>query len=592
MSTYKRKTSTLPQPGWAIYLRTSNQEVQNPENSQRRQREAIHRNLLSVTTHPTYSEYIDNLSGRYAHNRPSYQRMLDDARSGRFSHVAVENAERFGRNDTEALRAIDELAEIGVVIRFADYPDLDPVDPDDRILVSLSFTLARRESIKLGQRVRGGIHAKMKGGGFAGLAPDGYRNAERRAEGENRTLSRYDRWIEIDEERACIWRYAWDLLLEARYSLEDICAALHARGYVYRTGRSFLEINRLGHQKANKSTLARIFHNWFYAGWVVSEKAGILPKTIRGEWKPIVTTEEFEYGLKILHKRDQYRTAKRKREYLLKGLVYVQLGKALEAQKLICSTSNAARPGGGTAYYCISRSGINIKCHVVDGQIAGLLQNIQIDPSILPCIRDYYSEEIAAKLGRLSPDARAEAEASLKAVNQEEARAARLYAAGKMTDEVWNSLWMEWQDRRTRLQQALHALELRQENHVSTLDSALQIIARVGTLYNRLEFEKQRELLGYVVERIVVDPNGRVIQLRLLPPFAYIDEIRRRVEDRQKTSRKQRTTADSRGYPEKSSVYVPSGRAGGTRTHTLFRAGDFKSLASAISPQPRHCPPL
>ena len=88
--------------------------------------------------------YIDNLSGRYAENRVDYQRLLEDARAGRFSFVAVENAERFGRNDTEALRAIDELDDLGIAVRFADYPDLDPIDPDDRILVSLSFTLARR----------------------------------------------------------------------------------------------------------------------------------------------------------------------------------------------------------------------------------------------------------------------------------------------------------------------------------------------------------------------------------------------------------------------------------------------------------------
>ncbi|MCA9884920.1 MAG: recombinase family protein [Anaerolineae bacterium] len=84
--------------------------------------------------------------------------------------MAVENAERFGRNDTEALVAIDELHALGIAVRFADYPDLDPIDPDDRILIALSFVLARRESIKLGQRVRGGLHAKLRSGGCVGLA--------------------------------------------------------------------------------------------------------------------------------------------------------------------------------------------------------------------------------------------------------------------------------------------------------------------------------------------------------------------------------------------------------------------------------------
>jgi site-specific DNA recombinase len=142
-----QKKKFEPKHGWAIYLRTSDKESQNPENSQRRQRHTIQRTLLDDSELPIYSEYVDNLSGRFAGNRTGYQQMLEDARAGLFSHVAVENAERFGRNDAEALPIIDELHALGIAVRFADYPELDPIDPDDRILVNLSFTLARRESI-------------------------------------------------------------------------------------------------------------------------------------------------------------------------------------------------------------------------------------------------------------------------------------------------------------------------------------------------------------------------------------------------------------------------------------------------------------
>ena len=205
----RRKKQVSPQLGWAVYLRTSSEEAQNPENSHRRQRHAIEGSLFERIKMPVIREYIDNLSGRYADNRPGYQQMLEDARLGYFSHVAVENAERFGRNDTEALVAIDELHEFGIAVRFADYPDLDPIDPDDRILVSLSFTLARRESIKLGQRVRGGLHAKMRADGFVGKAPDGYTNREEKSDKLVKEMGgRYRRWIEPDPEQFKVWRRA------------------------------------------------------------------------------------------------------------------------------------------------------------------------------------------------------------------------------------------------------------------------------------------------------------------------------------------------------------------------------------------------
>ena len=40
---------------------------------------------------------------------------------------------------------IDELHELGIAIRFADYPDLDPIDADDHLMITISFTLARRK---------------------------------------------------------------------------------------------------------------------------------------------------------------------------------------------------------------------------------------------------------------------------------------------------------------------------------------------------------------------------------------------------------------------------------------------------------------
>ncbi|GAB4526730.1 MAG: hypothetical protein OHK0046_43750 [Anaerolineae bacterium] len=528
----RRNSKRLPpKPGWAVYLRTSSEEAQNPENSQRRQRHAIERSLFERNDLPVYNEYIDNLSGRYANNRPGYQQMLEDARAGCFSHVAVENAERFGRNDTEALVAIDALHELGIAVRFADYPDLDPIDPDDRILVSLSFTLARRESIKLGQRVTGGLHAKLRSGGFVGKAPDGYINCEEKSDQPDRSKAgRYTRWIEPDPEQFKVWRLAWDLLLEDRMTLDEICEALHARGFTYKSGRALVEIKADGKRKINSNTLSKIFHNWFYAGWVVSDNADIPPKTVQGQWQPLVTTEEFERGLEILAKRNRHRVVRRKHDYLLKGLIYIELSNKQKIVKLTGSTSNSSRSGGGTAYYCIPRSDVNIPCDTIDNQIAAAMMDIQVDPDLIPVVRESYTDELARKLGHLRPTEREELEAALRAVDEEEARAARLFATGKITEQVWDNLWAEWQDRRRTLRQNLESLQQKRTFHVDNLDAALTIVAKVGILYRKLERSEQKDLLRQMVERVVVDPEGTIIRLELLPPFSYLRHVTKRVQ--------------------------------------------------------------
>jgi DNA invertase Pin-like site-specific DNA recombinase len=526
----KSKPPAAPQPGWAVYLRTSSDENQKPELSRARQRFVIEKNVLERSDMVVFQEYVDVLSGKTP-ERAAYQRLLGDARLGKFSHVVVERADRFGRNDTEALRAIDELHEFGVRVVFANQPDLNPMDPDDRVIVALSFTLARRESALLGIRVKGGILAKLQQGGFANGAPDGYINVEARTTQDAKKLQgRVAHWIELDPERAPIWRTAWDLLLEDRMTLDEIAEALHAKGYRHRTGRPFVEVSANGKRKPNISTLSNTFHNWTYAGWVVSLKNNIPPKTISGNWEPLVTTEEFERGLEILACRNQNRSVRRRQDYLLKGLIFYSDSEGSGLVRLTGSTSNAGRSNGGTPYYRVSSAGgVSFLCRNVDEQVPLELMQIQVDPELIPLIRASYTHELAQKLGHLGPDEKLQIEAALKAVDEEEARMARLFASGKITDSVWDNLWAEWQDRRYRLRQSLETLQQQQEFHIQNLDTALGIIAKIGVLYNSLERSDQKELLRQVVERVIVNAEGTV-QLELRTPFAYLkdltDEIR------------------------------------------------------------------
>lgn len=555
-----KRSPTPPTPGWAIYLRTSSDENQKPELSRARQRFLIQTNVLERSELPVIDEYIDVLTGKTP-KREGYQRLLLDARAGKFSHVIVERADRFGRNDTEALRAIDELHDFGVAVRFANSPDLDPVDPDDRVIVALSFTLARRESALPGIRVKGGLQAKRQSGGYINRAPDGYRNAMGQTDlDKKKDLGRFHRWIELDPERAAIWREAWDLLLTDRLTLADIAEALHAQGYRYQSGRPFVEVKANGKRKPNIGTLSHTFHNWMYAGWIVSPHDGILPKTLAGNWEPLVTTEAFERGLDILARRNQHRMIRRKQEYLLTGLVFFQPADNRHLIRLTGSTSNARRTGGGTAYYRIAAAGAaSFLCSEIDARVAAAIQRIQVDPDLLPMIRSAYTHELQQKLGGSRPDERTRLQATLKAITEEETRMARLLASGKISEDVWEGLWAEWQDRRHQTRRALEMLEQDHSVHVENLDAALQIIVQIGVLYNGLECGDQKELLRHLLERVVVNTEGN-IHLELRAPFAYlkalIEEIRS-VEARQRGAQKKKQRSIRQNGGQCSNLILP-----------------------------------
>jgi len=186
---------------WAIYLRTSTKEVQNPLNSQARQRDIILQNLVRPLGGLIIREYIDiDRGGNY--DRLSYQQMILDAREGHFNIVACENTDRFSRDDGFGLLTIDQLAASGVLVRFAQYPHVDPLDPMGRMYVGMRLSNGRGETLMLAYRVRGGMESAMRAGRFVGRAPDGYLNRqETPPDNERHMYGKLKRWIVKDETR-------------------------------------------------------------------------------------------------------------------------------------------------------------------------------------------------------------------------------------------------------------------------------------------------------------------------------------------------------------------------------------------------------
>jgi DNA invertase Pin-like site-specific DNA recombinase len=480
-------------PGYVQYLRTSDEEVQAPERSQDGQRRDIQRLIRMYSDLSDLDEYTDNYTGTSA-DRKNYQQMLRDARQGHFSHVFAATPDRFGRDDVEALRVIDELTALGICVRFATHPDLDPADEDDRLYLNILFGMAKRESRLIARRSRNGMLSKLLKGGWPWRAPDGYVNREIKltelGPEEQLRHARYKRWVELDEIQAKVWRYAWDLLLEDLLTLEQICEKLHERGYRLRDGKPFVEIGDNGEVTAYIQQLSRSFHNWFYAGWVVADNdwAKIPPKTVRGEWEPIVNTEEFERGLEILARRRHLPVPVKRHFYLLQGLVYLE-DEDGGVRKLICGKPNANRARGGVSYYCIPSSNQNFLCRIIDEQIPVHLQAIQIAPKLLPLIRQAYLVDVS----RFAYDhdrERQELEATLNRLEQKEVNLWRAFTEHGMRAPIYEKLTREYEDGRTRIQQAIHVLQQDQAEYITNLDSALMVIAEIA----------ERYLLGHSIE--------------------------------------------------------------------------------------------
>ena len=540
--------------GFVTYLRTSSEEAQAPERSQDAQRRDLEQRLLRTYTLPSLGEYVDNYTGTTA-DRKHYQRLLSDARLGKFSHVFAATPDRFGRDDVEALRAIDEMTQLGITVRFASHPDLNPANEDDRMYLNILFGMAKREAAVTARRVRGGMTSKLLGGGWSWRAPDGYLNKEIRltelgAE-EQLKHAKYKRWIEIDPEQSKVWRLAWDLLLTDRYSLDDICKKLHEQGYRMTSGRPFIKVRPdrakgEGEHIAHIQLLSRAFHNWFYAGWVVAQNewVDIAPKTVKGEWDAVVTTEEFERGLAILAQRNHKPMPHKKHFYLLQGLVYLETAHGL--RKLTCGMPNFNRKRGGVAYYCVPSSATNYLCHKIDPQITDHLASIQISPELLPQIRQTYLSDVHRYTKDIGRERRA-LETRRRKLDEKELNLWRAFTDHGMRPQIYEQLTRECEEERENLTVLLKHVEAEQGDSIENLDAALHVLAEIGERYVNCVAEQQRAILLQMVERVILTAEGQVRRIEWKPPFCYIQGLKDgSTNGGQDTSKKARKSKTSR----------------------------------------------
>ena len=109
--------------------------------------------------HPNWNvvdRYIDEgITGTQAKKRPSFLKMIEDAKKGKFDLIVTREVCRFARNTVDTLSFTRELSNIGVEVFFVE-DNIWTMDGDGELRLSLMATLAQDESRKVSERVRAG----------------------------------------------------------------------------------------------------------------------------------------------------------------------------------------------------------------------------------------------------------------------------------------------------------------------------------------------------------------------------------------------------------------------------------------------------
>lgn len=109
--------------------------------------------------HPNWSvvgKYIDEgITGTLAKKRPSFMKMIEDARQKKFDLIVTREVCRFARNTVDTLVLTRELKNYGVEVYFVS-DNIWTMDGDGELRLTIMATLAQEESRKISERVLAG----------------------------------------------------------------------------------------------------------------------------------------------------------------------------------------------------------------------------------------------------------------------------------------------------------------------------------------------------------------------------------------------------------------------------------------------------
>ena len=196
--------------------------------------------------------YIDEgLSGMTTRKRDNFQRMIQDAKDGKFDLILTKEITRFARNTLDSIQYTRELLTAGVGVFFQN-DNINTFDEDSELRLTIMSGIAQDELRKLSSRVKFGHQQAIKNNVVLGNSRIfGYRKENKR--------------LVIDAEEAAMVRELFELYATNQYSMKQIETLFWEKGYRNHNGK-----------KIAHTTMSGMISNPKYKGYYVGNKVRIV----------------------------------------------------------------------------------------------------------------------------------------------------------------------------------------------------------------------------------------------------------------------------------------------------------------------------
>ena len=183
--------------------------------------------------------------------RPSFKKMIHDAKHNKFDLIITKEVSRFARDLEDSIHYIRELKDSGVGV-FFENQNLNTFDSNSELILNIMFNLAQDESRKLSSRVKFGHRQAIENGHVLGSSNiTGYKK-------DNCKLV-------IVEDEAKFIKILFELYASGKYGFQKLSKKLSELGYLNKKGKLY-----------DKDSLKRMIENPKYKGYYRAKTYEIL----------------------------------------------------------------------------------------------------------------------------------------------------------------------------------------------------------------------------------------------------------------------------------------------------------------------------
>lgn len=500
----------------AIYARVSTEEQAEHGYSIDAQLDTL-RKYCELYNRVVAGEYVDRgVSGKSMKGRYELQRLLQDAKEGKFDEVIVWKFNRMARKNIDLLHIVDLLENNNVSFRsFSE--NFDTSTSMGKFALQMMGAVGELERNTIVDNVKMGHKQRARTGKHNGKVPLGYRSVKVDERGKETR-------VVVVEEEAALVRNIFEQYA-AGHGLKAIANDLNHRGHKTRTGKAFSTC-AIRDILDNPMFVGKIRYNR-YENWAERRRNGKSTELILSEGHhPAIITEELWEKVQLLRQKKSVMPKKRfEGEYLLTGLIRCpECGAAMTASR----TVNRAKDGTKIVrmYYSCGRfrsEGSSV-CHAnsvrkdeAEKAVTERIRQAVAQPHILKKIVRSINEH---RSGRIKPlrDELAAVQARIDKLEEKKRKYLGLYEMDEIDRDLFaerlNDLNRELDTELTRWSKL--ELELRDDQaEPVSYELVRSLVGRFDTLLHRSPFPQRKTLMHLIVKRITLDERKRVGRVEL-----------------------------------------------------------------------------